>query len=376
MVIPKLILQKTWGGDYIALEKRIEFDNSQQIKLGQSYELFSGTRLSTSNEGKNFVVGHPDNDEIYTDISQVNDDEINLANMTEESPEMTLGKNVLKTGNKMPLLLKLTQAKGNSFQLHIKPNIEDQRWLPKSETWYFFEKGKVTCGIAKGISIKDYQEACTLIDEKMRSMSQQIGSNQLSVTEAREKAMELIYSVNPWQFVQIKNANMGEIFDMSRGGIHHSWEEDTANSRGNILYEVQQDRMDPVSTIRCFDQGKIDDNGKIREINIQDYFKYLDTSAELNEGNFSGKNTGGNNAFTTADYAMDIIELENKIVDATANSFCHYYVKSGKIKVETDEGWVIVDKGWSCLVPAAAATNVNLESLDKRSTILKTYVPN
>lgn len=375
LVIPKLIQQKTWGGEYISSEKGIQTDSNNSLKLGQSYELFSGSKLTLINEGKQYEVGHPDWNEIDKELSISIVEGISLFELIEANPEMALGANVTKNGNEMPLLLKLTQAKGNSFQLHIKPGIEDQRWLSKSETWYFFEKGKVTCGIAMGISIKDYKEACLLIDREMQSMSRQIIDQKIVVGEARARISDLIKSVNPWQFVQVKSAAEGEIFDMSRGGIHHSWEESLDNSMGNILYEVQQDRMDPVSTIRSFDQGKISDDGKVREINIGDYFKYLDTSDELNMGSFSGKSDGVNNAFTTKDYAMDIIEFEKSINDSTNGSFCHYFVKNGRIKVETDEGWVIVEKGWSCFVPAAGAIKVKIESLDDRATILKTYVP-
>ncbi|MBI2465225.1 hypothetical protein HYV64_03720 [Candidatus Shapirobacteria bacterium] len=375
LVIPKLIQQKTWGGEYISSKKGIQLDSNNSLKLGQSYELFSGSKLTLMNEGKQYEVGHPDRDEIDKELSIPIVEGISLFELSEINPEMALGTNVTKNGNAMPLLLKLTQAKGNSFQLHIKPGTSDPRWLSKSETWYFFEKGKVTYGISRGISVKDYKDACVLIDREMKEISQLIVGQKLSVDEARIRANELTKKINPWQFVQRRTAEVGQIFDLSQGGIHHSWEEDSLNSNGNILYEVQKDRMDPFSTIRAFDQGKIDDKGNIREVNIDDYFKYLDTSDELNMGSFSGKSDGLNNAFTTKDYAMDIIEFEKNVSDSTDASFCHYFVKNGRIKVETDEGWVTVERGWSCFVPAAAANEVKIESLDDRATILKTYVP-
>ena len=61
-----------------------------------------------------------------------------------------------------------------------------------------------------------------------------------------------IAKIDPWQFVQTKYAEAGEVFDMSAGGLHHSWEEDLELPAGNILYEVQEDRMDPISTVRAF----------------------------------------------------------------------------------------------------------------------------
>jgi len=375
LVIPKLIRQNTWGGDYIATEKGIEFPVNEIVKLGQSYELFSGTKLSMAVSGKEYEVGFADRDEIDMGISPKSNQSVSLAEMTKDNPELTLGKTTLAKGKIMPLLLKLTQAKGNSFQLHIKPGLNDPKWLPKSETWYFFEKGRVTCGIADGISIKDYQNCCIEIDKQMQSLSKRIAGREMMVEEARMMAQKFIKEVDPWQFVQTKEAGVGEIFDMSKGGIHHSWEENMSNSRGNILYEIQEDRMDPVSTIRAFDQGKIDDKGNIRKLDIDDYFKYLDASEELNQGNFSGKKSGGNNVFTTKDYAMDKVEIEKNRDDSTTDSFCHYYVKNGKIKIETGEGQVVVEKGWSCFVPAGGAIKVKMESLEGGTVLLKTYVP-
>jgi mannose-6-phosphate isomerase class I len=151
---------------------------------------------------------------------------------------------------------------------------------------------------------------------------------------------------------------------MSRGGMHHSWQD-----AGNILYEIQQDRMDPVSTLRCFDQGKIKDDGTIREINIDDYFKYLDTSAETNDVSKIKKDK-----LITPYYAMDVIEVKEKIKLIKANSFVHFYVREGDVIVETSEGKVRMTAGYSCFV-CQEASNVWLKPNLPNSLVLKTYIP-
>ena len=47
LVIPKLVEQPTWGGQYIADVKGwLRLQGLDQLKIGQSYELFSGSNLS------------------------------------------------------------------------------------------------------------------------------------------------------------------------------------------------------------------------------------------------------------------------------------------------------------------------------------------
>jgi mannose-6-phosphate isomerase class I len=375
LVIPKLIQQKTWGGEYIVDLKKIDKVKAIEVPVGQSYELFSGTKLALKNESQLYEVGLADSDEIVGSNFETNNLEcIALNDLITGQPNEVLGGK-LSTDVVMPLLLKLTQAKGNSFQIHVKPDIIDSRWQSKSETWYFFEKGKVSCGIQTGISIEDYKQACKLIELEMKKLSEAVSRTSMLVAEAREKAKQMVAEINPWQFVRVLDTSEGEVFDMSRGGIHHSWEEDESNPRGNILYEVQQDRMDPISTIRSFDQGKISDSGMVREINIDDYFKYLDTDKEINNGKSSGVSRGGNNVFTTKDYAMDEIVVDKNTLDETNNSFAHYFVRIGEIKVETDGGEVVIKQGWSCFVPARVASKVHIKLISQKAVLLKTYVP-
>ena len=106
IVKPKIIEQPTWGR--------------------QTYELFSGIELV-------------DGEQILT-----------LDDLIKKNPEEVLGKRVWEKYGKMPLLVKTNRAKGNSFQIHIKPGIDNPRWKAKPESWYFMEDSRVTCGINKG----------------------------------------------------------------------------------------------------------------------------------------------------------------------------------------------------------------------------------
>lgn len=379
LVVPKLIQQLTWGGDYVVKTKGLENDQKfNGFRIGQSYELFSGTKLLLGNEnmGNEAEVGFAEKEATVDGIFSLKQetDYINLSELAAVNPEEVLGKKILEKYGKMPLLIKLTQAKGNSFQLHIRPGVKHERWMPKSESWYYFEKGKLTCGIKRGISMIDYKNACVEIDEYMQNLSREVINGKETVGEAREKAKIFIKKIDPWQFVQTKYAEAGEVFDMSAGGLHHSWEEDLMLPAGNILYEVQEDRMDPISTVRAFDQGKINDDGTMREINIEDYFQLLDTSLELNEGGFKAKRTNENNVFTTADYAMDVLTVKEEKDEELRGSFGHFFVKEGAVTIEAGEGRVKLSKGSSCFVPEVVG-KIKIKPETEESIILKTYIP-
>ena len=323
IVKPKIIEQPTWGR--------------------QTYELFSGIELV-------------DGEQILT-----------LDDLIKKNPEEVLGKRVWEKYGKMPLLVKTNRAKGNSFQIHIKPGIDDPRWKAKPESWYFMEDGRVTCGIKSGISVADYKNACEEVEKVMAEISKEVVSGRLEIDKARNKADELVRKINLWQFVQLRDLKKGEVMDVSVGGLHHSWEE-------VAVYEVQLDVMDGVSTIRAFDRGKIEDNGQIREVEIEDYFKYLDVSEETNESGFSPKIMSEKNLLTTNDYALDKLMIADLIVDNLNDSFGHYYIEAGKIKIENETESLIAEKGQSVFVPAGIE-KVVISSVEEKSEVLKTYVP-
>lgn len=347
LIVPKLINQPTWGGDYIVSTKKLNhLPFISNYSFGQSYELFSGTKLLlniTDSTDKNFypeIEGEVFNlkkDIDYIEISEIVD---------------------------MPLLIKLTQAKGNSYQLHVKQSDANDRWQPKAESWYYFEPGLLTCGIKNGVSINDYKKLCVDIDNLMHDLSQKVIRKEMDIEVARQIATDFIKLNNPLDFVNLVEAKKFDIFDMSAGGLHHSWQD-----AGNILYEIQQDRMDPVSTLRCFDQGKIKDDGSIWEINIDDYFKYLDTTAETNDVTKIKKDK-----LVTPYYAMDVIDVNQKLKLNKANSFVHFYVREGDVIVETSEGKVRMTTGYSCFV-MQEASDVLITPNDINSVVLKTYIP-
>jgi mannose-6-phosphate isomerase class I len=351
IVIPFFVEQPTWGGRYILRSKkwdsRAEFTGK---KIGQSYELYSKTRLAL--------------DIVNTDDPHLIADEdgrpanINAVPVSDYAPGVALP------------LIKFTQAKGNSFQLHKKPDDADPNWQPKAESWYYFEPGKITFGVHPQTNMDEYKAVCKEIDHKMKELSGSVQAKQISADDARTQAQAFITEKNPWRFVNVHHVPADGVVDLSGGGLHHSWEEDTVRCPlGNVLYEVQQDVMDPVSTIRSFDQGKIMDDGTIRSIHIDDYFRHIDTNPTRNALSLKPGQDGV--LFDSEHYKLKKISYTNRSEAVADGSFHHLFVKQGNITVSAGGVTVTVGEGHSCFLPEGARYTVEPR---EASVVLVTFL--
>lgn len=365
LVIPLLIEQPTWGGDYILnMKKWGTLPDLMAKKIGQSYELFGNSKLLieiTDTADRRFKP----------ELGTAEGKPVNQLPLTEDKDFVQL-KHIVPT---MPLLIKFTQAAGNSFQMHVKPGVAHDRWKPKPESWYYFEDGLISCGLKAGADVSRYKEVCLEIEKMMKELSEKVINSDMEYDVAKRTAHEKIKELNPWQFVNILEAKKDDLIDLSAGGIHHSWEEDRNRAPlGNVLYEVQVDVMDPYCTIRSFDQGKMKDDGTIREIHIEDYFRYIDTDAASNDIKSMKRQRKDNTLLTTPYYGLDILEISGRSNQEITNSFHHLFVKQGSIVVECGDGAVSVGEGHSCIIPGQATT-YTLVSRTPQSVVLKTYIP-
>jgi len=363
LIIPKLILQPTWGGTYISEMKGwTNLPTIQNKKIGQSYELFSGSKLAISiidSSDPKFIpeLGNPDTPD--TDEGAFN---------------LKAGEDYINFEAPPGLLIKINQSLGNSFQLHAKPDTSDPRWKPKAESWYYFEPGLLTFGVRKGTDLDEYKNTCKRIEKFMQELSIKIKNNELSLDDARNDAKSYILKEDPWQFVNKHGVEKYDVIDQSLGGIHHSWEEDMEKyPLGNVLYEVQQDVMDPVSTIRSFDQGKIKNDGSTREIHIDDYFKYLDTDEIHNDMDTNRQKRDGKRLLTTNIYCMEIIETDTEIEEINGKSFNHLFVRDGKVQISVGNTQISVGQGHSCFIPESVGI-YRIKSTSPKSVLLKTFL--
>jgi len=344
LVVPHLIEQPTWGGDYILETKNWTHKPAWKgKKIGQSYELSSQTLLAQ---------------EVTSSADKTLGDATNK----------TIAIEVFKEKKPFPLI-KFTQAKGNSFQLHTKPGTTSNRWVPKAESWYYFEPGKMTFGIKKGTNTAHYRQTCEQIETYMKELSKNILKQKKTHEQAQKEASEFIREKNPWQYVNVYDVSAETLIDLSGGGLHHSWEEDPLNPLGNVVYEVQQDVMDPVSTIRSFDQGKILADGSVREIHIDDYFHHLDLDEKRNT--YIPTQVEDQHLFSTPHYSLSRLAINSDQPMKTESSFHHLFVKEGEIIVASPKGRVEVTRGHSCFVPLGVEYII---SPKHPSIVLQTFV--
>ena len=386
LVIPKLIEQPTWGGQYIVAAKGWSQQKAlATCKVGQSYELFSGSNLSllTSSQDSLFQGELTDRDAVQRPTTLPN--AVPLRQLLRLSPEGVLGSSlVTQRGPTINMLIKFTQALGNSFQVHIKAHVAHPVWKPKPESWYFFEPGLITLGVKSGVDWQAYENNVTTLDVAMKALSLQVRSGQLSYGAAQSKIEELINRYDPWQFVNTLPVEKGQVIDLSGGGIHHSWEENTQRLPfGNVLYELQAEAMDDVSTFRNFDKGKMAVDGTIRQLHIEAYFALIDRTAKINN---PLSHVRAPKAIARTDiYRLDsllrtpLYNLDKLTVRGNSSTYCetltqwkHLFVKAGRVEIATPAGAVTVTAGHSCFVPAAAA-NYTLTNQAVTSEVLLSY---
>src|SRR5690606_3601829 len=113
-----------------------------------------------------------------------NDQPFPLSQLIQQNSLKTLGAKPLKLhGHPVEVLVKLNQAQGNSFQVHAKTQTPD--WLPKPESWYFFEPGLVTLGIKPDTDWSQYQRVCQLVFKESQLISRFIKQGEITVEEGR-----------------------------------------------------------------------------------------------------------------------------------------------------------------------------------------------
>jgi mannose-6-phosphate isomerase class I len=392
LVVPKLIEQPTWGGRYILESKdwtaKTLFKN---LKIGQAYELFSGIKLrgdinssqDASFSGELGYAMQPDKIFYGGDKSKL----IPITKLIEQNPLLFLGKTVLaKHGPQIKILIKFTQARGNSFQLHVQEKDASSKWHFKAESWYYFEPGLLTLGVKPNIDWKAYKNCCLKINKEMQQLSKMVISGKISLNTAKLQAKALVKKYNPWQYVNLVKVSKGDLVDLSKAGLHHSWEEDDKYPLGNVLYEMCLDVMDPISTIRCFDDGKIQKDGRIRNLHIEDYFKYIDRSKEENNPTkhllkpaslINNSNLKVDSLLKTKYYCLEKIVVKKSYsgeFTKLKDSFHHLFIKEGGVEIVSPANSVFLGKGHSCFIPCSLG-NYEIRPVErKETTLLKTFV--
>lgn len=383
-VVPLLVEQPTWGGQYIAEFKNIVNSEIRAQNIGQAFELETNSMvIPRVGETLPFGVAPATdlkNPRYVGDTTGLG----SLKSLIDQNPVGVLGQRVVDSdGAEMKTLIKFTQAKNNSYQVHVKPKEAFGHWQAKPESWYFLEPGQATLGLQTHIDLTEYHQRCQDIDAFAQQVSQRIKAGQLTVEQGRAELKTFIDQDHPRRFVNTVRLAPNQLVDLSGGGIHHSWEVGPETPLGNIVYEVQLDVKDEFCTLRSFDQGNIKDDGSVRPLTIDDYFQALDSEGEDNRPEqylrrTQPRTTDGtlqvSQLFETPYYCTALLTLTQSYTgeETTLNgTYHHLFVQSGAVTVVVgDQGWP-VPKGWSLFIPAEVGTYQLL--VEQPSQILKTY---
>lgn len=386
LIIPKLIEQPTWGGYYIAKTKgwdhHIELENK---KIGQAYELYQDSNLSlfTSSSAAQFHGELTNSKDVEKRTSIPNS--ITMSDLIQSAPLEVLGKAIVnKYGPKMHLLIKFTQAQGNSFQLHVKEDTPNTVWLAKPESWYYFEPGFITLGVKNTTDWNEYQSSANDLQNELLSISIKVKDGKLTLKDAQLKINECLQKYNLWQYVNFVYPEKDSLIDLSAGAIHHSWEEDASKCPlGNVVYELQLNVMDGISTIRSFDKGKMTADGSIRPLHIDDYFNFIDRSGAANDPQnhtvIPQKISNSNSIevlrlLQTKHYTLEKVTLLRKGSKYThvPTHFRHVFVKSGDISLKTSKTTLEITRGHSAFIPYAVG-QFELEAKNDHTEVLISY---
>ena len=358
----ELIEQPSWGGRYIIDLKGLGDDPQwRDKKVGQSYELARASKLIDPKTGT-----------AHAFLDLIAQDKVGL-----------LGQVVVdKYGADVSLLIKLTQAKGNSFQVHLPEGKELGHWVPKPEAWFYLAPGLYTFGLKPGASFEEYGRVLHTIDDEMQKLSGEVKAGKLTVDEARAQAQARIQTLDPFASVNMVEAQTDDLIDLTPGSIHHSWEQDDVKfPNGNLVYEVQIDVPDNLCSMRGFDKGKFLDDGGVRPTHVADYLatigrdaEHNDLSRHLRKPHVLAERDGckTESLFRTPYFNLDRLTINpnGSLEQSLSDGFHHLFVHQGTAQI----GDTTLAQGRSYVLPAALGA-YTVEATDTSVVLLKTFLP-
>ncbi len=292
-----------WGGERIAQYKGIDTDLHQ---VGESWEI-SG------------VEGHE------SVVAEGEDKGLTLPELIDKYRGNLVGDSVYKEhGNQFPLLVKIIDAKRDlSLQVHPGDQLARQRHgcSGKTEMWYILD-AEADAAIYAGLS--------------------------MSITPADYRRMVADGSI--MEAVARHSSHRGDLFFLPSGRIH-------AIGAGNFLVEIQQTSD---ITYRVYDYGRVDADGKPRELHTElamdaiDYHVYDNYKIESKQ-----ETDGGVTELVKCKYFNTYKIIVDGAYDADlshGDTFCVLMCLEGGAVITDNFGNIVeMRRGETVLVPAATS---------------------
>ncbi len=288
-----------WGGDKIAALKHVDTD---QTNIGESWELSAVPGHSS------IVANGPEKGQSLDAL------------VLKYGPEL-LGKHVHERyGNLFPLLVKIIDAKRDlSVQVHPDDALAKVRHnsLGKTEMWYILDTepgAKIYAGMAQEITPDDYTRLV-----------------------AQDKIMDVVAA---------HDSKPGDVFFLPAGRIH-------AIGAGNLLAEIQETSD---ITYRVYDYGRIDTNGKPRQLHTQEAKGAIDYKVYPDYLTHYDRQAQGVVPLISCDhFKIEKITVKgSQAVAMPQDSFLIIMVLDGECAIAVDgHDAIAMKRGTTMLVPAA-----------------------
>lgn len=315
-----ILKEKIWGGQKLSelLGKKARKD----LNIGESWEI-SCVAGDISKVSNGFLEGN------------------SLQELIEVYMSDLIGEQVyLKFGEEFPLLIKFIDAQDVlSIQVHPDDEVAKERHnaYGKTEMWYVLQADEDAELISGFKNDTDKQTYLTALQ-----------SGNLSELLNAEKVKE------------------GDVFFIPAGRVH-------AIGRGIMLAEIQQTSD---ITYRIYDWGRVDNDGKPRELHTELAKDVIDFKAcDSYRTDYKLVKNETKNLVSCKYFVTNIIEFEKTIEKdyILIDSFVIYICLEGSFSIQySDDKFENVSKGETVLVPASLK-NIILGT-DKHCKILEVYI--
>lgn len=260
-----------------------------------------------------------------------------LREVVEADPAGILGNSV--QGDRFPLLIKLIDAK-QTLSVQVHPNDATARLTggeAKTEMWYLLGENpaKVYCGFKEGVDRNGF-----------------------------------LNSINEGTCAQTLRdipVNMGDVVLVRGGRVH-------AIDAGCLLLEIQQNSN---TTYRIHDWGRMGNDGKPRELHVEQALQVVDWDDRYNPLPTPRKTLDTDSLkcwkIVSCDHfhveKLEVFDRSDAFMDGT--TFHALFVSEGCMEMEWPEGAMQIGAGTSVLVPAS----LEYYSMDGTAVVLRIMVP-
>jgi mannose-6-phosphate isomerase len=290
---------KIWGGNRI--KTVMGMDYGEMLNCGEAW-LLSGVENDQSVVSNGFLA------------------ENELSELLEVYMEDLVGeKNFESFGNQFPILVKIIDANDwLSIQVHPDDDLAKKRGLlaGKTEMWYMLDSEKDA-------------EIIVGFNKEMN----------------KGKFKSLLEKKNLKSVLNYEKVKEGDVFYVPAGRIH-------AIGPGTLLAEIQQTSD---TTYRVYDWDRIDIDGTMRELHIDEAMDAIDFKAQKEyKTEYSSKKNETSKLVESPYFTTNMIELDVPLMkDYTElDSFVIYLCVDGAYALLYGGEKVIAQKGESILIPA------------------------